>query len=87
MTDHYHGDPPTLEECAVTIWQMQSFLHGELTEEEADEIRQHLMECEMCLESYDSETLITAMIRRCYQTNQEPSTELRARVARLHIEL
>jgi len=67
---------------------MQGFLHGELTEEEADEIRQHLMECEMCLDFYDQETLITAMIRRCcLSSHQEPSVELRARVSSLHVQL
>ena len=88
MTDQYSGEPPTVEECAIAIWQMQSFLHGELPEAEADEIRRHLMECEMCLDCYDSETLISAMIRRCFEhCHQEPSIELRARLARLHIEL
>ena len=88
MTDHSQGEPPTVEDCATTIWEMQSFLHGELSEAEADEIRQHLMECEECLDCYDSETLITAMIRRCFENcHGEPSIELRARVASLHIEL
>ena len=78
------SDDPSLDDCAMAMWRVQGFLHGELPEEEADHIRQHLMECEACLDFYDSETLITAMVRRCCE-HQTASSELRARVTCMHV--
>jgi len=79
-------DSMSLEDCAMAMWRVQNFLHGELSEDEADEIRQHLMACEACLDFYDSETLISAMVRRCCE-HETASSELRARVTCLHVKL
>jgi len=77
---------PTIDDCTDALIHVQTFLHGELCEAEADEIRQHLMACEHCLEFYDSETLITEMVRRCcHNTRPQASAELRLRVTRLHV--
>jgi len=68
------------------MWRVQSFLHGELSPEEADAIREHLMTCEDCLDYYDSETLISAMVRRCCQRGYELApSELRMRISCLHV--
>jgi len=80
------GESPTIEDCTKAIMQMQNFLHGELAEADADEIRRHLMACEACLDYYDCETLISAMVRRCVESvRQHASEELRARIANLHV--
>jgi len=81
MTEH-----PSVEACTQALWCVQSFLHGELSEAEADEVRLHLMTCGECLDYYDSETLITALVRRCCEHGHEPaSPELRMRVTSLHV--
>jgi len=75
-------------DCTMTMLRAQSFLHGELSEAEADEIREHLMTCGACLDFYDCETLIATMVRRCCQYgHQLASAELRMRVTSLHVEL
>jgi len=80
------GESPTIEECTKAIAQVQSFLHGELSEADADEVRRHLMACEACLDYFDCETLISAMVRRCVENlRQNASEELRARIASLHV--
>jgi len=78
----------TIEDCADTLIHVQTFLHGELCEEEADAIRQHLMDCEHCLDFYDSEALIAEMVRRCCRTTHgAASSELRLRVTSLHVSI
>ena len=79
-------DLPTIEECSVAMLHVQSFLHGELTDAQADEVRRHLMACEACLDYYDSETLISARVRRsCEQENEPASEGLRTRLTSLHV--
>lgn len=85
MSDSAFGHVHTPDEsCELAITQAQAFLHGELDETSADEIRAHLMACESCMDSYDIEQMITAMIRRCCLP-EHASGGLRARVAQLHI--
>ena len=86
MTDENPSAAPSIDDCADAIIQVQAFLHGEMPDSEADEIRQHLMTCEQCLEFYDSETLITELVRRSYQNTSQPAPdELRARIAKLRV--
>ena len=73
-----------LEACAFAIDHVHAFLHGEESDDTADEIRQHLMTCEQCFEVYSVETLITAMICRCYE-RPIASVSLRERIACLHV--
>jgi len=77
---------PSVQDCAFSMWHVQAFLHGGLDEAEADEIRQHLMLCEQCLDFYDSETLITELVQRCCRDTQQPAPPtLRVRVTNLHV--
>ena len=86
MSDESWSDSPTIEECTLALINVQTFLHGEMPEEQADHIREHLMACEHCLDFYDSETLIAEMVRRCcHNSAQAPSSELRVRVTSLHV--
>jgi len=76
----------TIDDCADAMMHVQAFLHGELADDEADVIREHLMTCEQCLEFYDSETLIGELVRRSYKNTASPAPEeLRARIACLHV--
>jgi len=77
-------DDPTMDECVLAMGQVHSFLHGELDEEVGDHIRAHLMTCERCLDVYDTESLITVLIRRAYG-DAPVSVTLRERVSYLHV--
>lgn len=82
--DQRPDDLPTIEDCTYAMRNVHAFLHGELSENEADEIRGHLMTCEQCLQFYDVETLITALVRRSCPPEAASST-LRLKVSDLHV--
>ncbi len=72
------------DSCTFAIRSVHAFLHGELPESTADEIRHHLMACESCVDSFDAEQFISALLKRCYGPQVAPP-ELRMRVSRLSI--
>ncbi|MDR0836885.1 MAG: zf-HC2 domain-containing protein [Propionibacteriaceae bacterium] len=73
--------------CADAIVNVQAFLRGELDLSLADEIREHLMACETCLDNFHVEELITSMIKRCAAHPECCSETLRARLTTLHVTL
>ncbi len=72
------------DQCTLAMRSVHAFLHGELPESTADEIRQHLMACERCMDNFDAEEFISALLKRCYGPAPAPQT-LRLRVSRLTI--
>lgn len=64
---------------------VHAFLHGELPEETADEIRQHLMACESCMDNFDAESLIDALLKRCGAANTVAPASLRVSVQSMTI--
>lgn len=73
-----------IDHCHLAMRSVHAFLHGELPEASADEIRQHLMACEKCVDNFDAEQFIGAMLRRCYGPAAAPAS-LRMRVSQLHV--
>ena len=60
---HHGGDEPHQHDsCLAALSRIQDFLHQEVDETTADLIREHLQACESCLDTYDVETAITALI-------------------------
>ncbi|MFT8394557.1 zf-HC2 domain-containing protein [Propionibacterium sp.] len=76
---HDPGDATHEDMCTFAMDKVQAFLHGELPEATADEIRQHLLMCEHCMDYYDVEQMISAMIKRCSCTPMA-SEQLRVRI-------
>lgn len=72
------------DQCNLALRSVHAFLHGELPESQADEIRRHLMACEKCMDNFDAEEFIGTLLRRCYGPATAPST-LRMRVSQLTI--
>lgn len=80
-----HGSAGHEEDaCALALNNLQAFLHGELPESAADEVRRHLLACEKCMDNFDVEQVITALVRRC-SPPQQASASLRMRITRLTI--
>lgn len=68
-----------MDDCNQTLREIYQFLDGELTENDRDSIAQHLHDCSPCLEAYDFEAELKAVVRnRC--TDQVPES-LRTRIA------
>ena len=49
------------------------------TEEDADEIREHLAACEPCLDNFDAEETVKQLVQRCCSKEQAPAA-LRSRI-------
>jgi anti-sigma factor (TIGR02949 family) len=71
---------PEFESCDEVLKHLYAFHDNELSEEEADHIRQHLMACEPCLDSFQVEEALRALIRKCCVSEAVASMELRMRV-------
>lgn len=84
MTTEHPGPPGAEDHCDLALRSVHAFLHGELPEATADEIRQHLLACEKCMDDFDAEDFIGALLRRCYGPTIAPPT-LRVRVSRLNV--
>ena len=79
---------PEFQACVDAMENMQAFLHHELNECVENEIREHLMACENCLDNFDIEQVITTLIQRSAPPVVAPDS-LRIRTAaelRLHSE-
>ena len=69
----------TGEECADYLERIVYFLDNELDEADCSAVRVHLDECGPCLEKYDLQRTVKAVVARSCSSESAPS-ELRARV-------
>ena len=68
-----------LDDCRNMLAQVYAFHDGELSEPEMDEIVEHLAACEPCLDHYEVEQAIRALIRRGCSCERAPQA-LRVRI-------
>ena len=71
---------PHFEDCHEVLDHLYAFHDHELTEEEADHIREHLLACEPCLDSFQVEDALRTLIRKCCNSEAIASADLRLRV-------
>ncbi len=68
MSDHNHlpGSPenPTADDCVDYLERIVYFLDNELDEADCSAVRVHLDECSPCLERYDLQRTVKAMVAR-----------------------
>ena len=75
---HTHGNEPTASECADFLEQIVYFLDNELDQADCSAVRAHLDSCNPCLEKYDLQRTVKAIVARsCAESAPE---ELRERV-------
>lgn len=73
------GDCAANSDCAESLHELYTFLDGELTDDKRATIHQHLEDCSPCLEAFDFEAELRAVIaRRCHD---EVPESLRRRIA------
>jgi anti-sigma factor (TIGR02949 family) len=70
---------PTTTDCRDVLAHLYAFHDDELTPEEADQIREHLMACEPCLDRFQVEDALRTLIRKCCSQARAPES-LRVRV-------
>lgn len=56
---------PRANDCGEVLAHLYAFHDHELSAEEADQIREHLMACEPCLDRFQVEDAMRTLIRKC----------------------
>ena len=84
---HGDGAPPGCEEipeipCEEAAKRVYDYLDGELAEEDAEEIRCHVQQCERCYPMFNWERLFLDALKE-RADRPEASDELRRRVSKL----
>ena len=77
--DTPEGSGPTKVECEHVLERVYEFLDSEVDTATGDEIRQHLSECEPCLDRFDVEQAVKALVHRSCGNDRAPSS-LRLRI-------
>lgn len=65
--------------CHEFVAQLHSYVDGELTEDELVVLRQHLDSCAPCLDEYQRDAMLKALVRRSCPCEEAPAT-LRTRI-------
>lgn len=78
MSDHVHDHEPTASECADFLEQIVYFLDNELDTADCAAVRVHLDTCNPCLEKYDLQRTVKAVVAR--SCSEAAPADLRARV-------
>jgi mycothiol system anti-sigma-R factor len=67
---------PHARDCAEILAQLYLFLDHEIDDASCLEIREHLDECHPCLEKYDLDRVVKALVQRsCSEAAPEPLRE------------
>ena len=72
-------EQPSSADCQHALHRMYEFLDNELDTASGDAIRQHLVECEPCLDRFDVEQAMKALVHRCCGNDVAPQ-HLRTRI-------
>lgn len=67
------------DECAAVLARVYEFLDNELDTADGDQIRRHLADCEGCLDRFDVEQAVKALVFRSCGGDRAPE-QLRIRV-------
>lgn len=67
------------EDCTHVLKQVYAFLDDELDNASGDAIREHLAACEPCLDRFDVEQAVKALVHRHCGNDRAPA-ELRAKI-------
>lgn len=79
--DHDHADRDADADCQQAIAELYSFLDGHLTDEKRQNIQQHLDDCSPCLEAFEFETELRAVV--AFRCQEQVPDALRQKVALL----
>jgi len=65
-------------DCAEVLNQVYAYLDGELSTTDLDRIREHLADCSPCLQQYDLDIALKALVRR--SCRESAPADLRERI-------
>lgn len=67
------------QNCEHVLERVYEFLDHELDDASGDAIRQHLVDCEPCMDRFDVEQAVKSLVNRCCGGDRAPD-HLRAKV-------
>ena len=85
MSDHAdHTD------CSETLHRVYEYLDGEMTPQDTHKIAQHLDECAPCLQQYNLDQALKALVKRSCQCEEAPvalRTQIMARITTIRFQV
>ena len=81
---------PHATDCREVLDRVYEYLDDEMTELDCAKIKQHLEECGPCLEEYDLDQALKALVKRSCQCESAPvelRTQIMARITTIHLEV
>jgi mycothiol system anti-sigma-R factor len=78
VSSHQHPSDPSASECAEFLDQIVYFLDNELDADDCAVVRAHIDTCNPCLERYDLQRTVKAIVAR--SCSEAAPVELRQRV-------
>jgi anti-sigma factor (TIGR02949 family) len=70
--------------CDHVLERVNLFLDHELDEEQADEIRRHIADCDHCSDEVDVWALVRHLVKRSYHPDPAPAGLLQRITTQLH---
>lgn len=67
------------DKCPEYVQNLYAYIDGELTSEQYEELKAHLLDCPPCLTEYERDMLLKKLIKRACACEQAPS-QLRANI-------
>jgi len=87
MSEHAdHGDHT---DCSETLHRVYEYLDGEMTQDDTHRIAQHLDECAPCLQQYNLDKALKALVKRSCQCEEAPvalRTQIMARITTIRLQ-
>ena len=88
MSEHaeHHGDHT---DCSETLHRVYEYLDGEMTPDDTHKIAQHLDECAPCLQQYNLDKALKALVKRSCQCEEAPvalRTQIMARITTIRLQ-
>ncbi len=59
-------------DCGSYLAHLEEYLDGELTAQQCEQLKEHLADCPPCLDAYQRDALMKALIRRSCQCEAAP---------------
>lgn len=78
-SEHDENDGNEAFDCSRARLQLFEYLDGEMDLDDCARIREHLAHCGPCLQEYDIDQIIKALVRRSCHCESAP-TELRTQI-------
>lgn len=75
---HDHGHDPSAEECMDYLERIVRFIDNELDQADCSVVRAHLDSCNPCLERYDLQRTVKAIVAR--SCSEQAPVELREKI-------